>query len=73
MGVRLSNLKSEIYVTSDFSTRPTESNSVSYIVTRGTLVTSAWWPLGREYCDLAHSVISTIVAAFFLLTYLDIN
>jgi len=42
MDVRHSNMKSEIDVSSDFATRPIESNSMSYVVTRGALVKNAW-------------------------------
>ena len=75
MGMSHSNLKSEIDATSDFATRPTESNSVSCVVTRGALVTRAWWPLGRKYCGLAPSIFSTITAIvfFFVLTFLDVH
>lgn len=61
-------MKSEIDVSSDFATRPIESNSMSYIVTRGALITSAWWPLGRKYSSMAPSVFSPIIAVVFVFT-----
>jgi hypothetical protein len=66
MVVRHSNLKSEYYASSNFETRPAESNSVSYTVTTCTLVTGTWSPLGRKYYGLAPSVFSTITVAVFL-------
>jgi hypothetical protein len=65
MVVRHSNLKSEYDASSDFATRPAESNSLSYTVTTGELVLSTWSPLGRKYCSLAPSVFSTIIAVVF--------